>query len=172
PAPRALGPYGAITLEAARVKAREWLALIAAGTDPKGREAARRADTLQAICEEYFNREGKRLRSAGQQRRMLERLVYPELGKRPIDSIKRTDIIRLLDRIEDNNGASTADMVLAFVRRILNWQASRSDEFRSPIVRGMGRIKPKEQARSRTLTDDELRSIWRKAETNGPFGAL
>src|SRR5262249_41520820 len=78
--------------------------------------------------------------------------------------------IRLLDQIEDNNGAPTAHMVLAFIRRIMNWHASRSDEFRSPIVRGMSRIKPSERARSRVLTDDELRIIWRKAE--GSFGAL
>src|SRR5262245_39526481 len=49
PSPRALGVYGAITLEAARTKGREWLGLVANGIDPKVREAARRADTLQAI---------------------------------------------------------------------------------------------------------------------------
>jgi integrase len=170
PAPRSLGAYGAITLEAARDKARDWHSLIRSGTDPKTHEAARRADTLQAICEEYLKREGKRLRSADLQRRLLERLVYPVLGSRPIDSIKRTDIIRLLDQIEDNNGAPTAHVVLAFVRRIMNWHASRSDQFRSPIVRGMSRIKPNEHARSRVLTDDELRAIWQKA--SGPFGSL
>ena len=52
----------------------------------------------------------------------------------------------------------------------MNWHASRSDEFRSPIVRGMAR---KERARSRVLTDDELRAIWKAADaTPGPFGAL
>jgi integrase len=40
----------------------------------------------------------------------------------------------------------------------MNFHASRSDDFRSPIVRGMGRGSG--QARSRTLGDDELRSIW------------
>jgi integrase len=53
----------------------------------------------------------------------------------------------------------------------MNWHASRSDEFRSPIVRGMARTKPKERARERTLTDEELRAIWAAAsEARGPFG--
>ena len=44
-----------------------------------------------------------------------------------------------------------ADWTLAVVRKIMNWQASRSDDFRSPIVRGMASIKPKERARERRL---------------------
>jgi integrase len=170
PAPRSLGTYGAITLEAARTKARDWLWLIGGGVDPKVREAARRADTLMAISEEYLKRDGKGLRTAAVRRRVIERLVYPSLGSRPIDTIKRSEIIRLLDGIEDENGPVMADRTLALIRKIMNWHASRSDEFRSPIVRGMARTKPKERARERTLTDDELRSVWGKAE--GVFGSL
>jgi integrase len=54
----------------------------------------------------------------------------------------------------------------------MNWHASRSDSFRSPIVRGMARTKPKERARDRVLTDDELRAVWKGAEANGVFGAM
>jgi len=55
----------------------------------------------------------------------------------------------------------------------MNWHASRSDEFRSPIVRGMARTSGKERARARILSDDELRAIWRAAEAaTGPFPAL
>jgi hypothetical protein len=55
----------------------------------------------------------------------------------------------------------------------MNWHASRSDEFRSPIVRGMARTSSKERARARVLTDEELRAAWKVAEaTPGPFGPL
>ena len=40
----------------------------------------------------------------------------------------------------------------------------------SPFVRGMRRHNG--AARSRVLTDDELRVIWRQAESNGRFGAI
>jgi integrase len=42
----------------------------------------------------------------------------------------------------------------------MNWHASRSDDFRSPIVPGMARTKPSERARDRTLTDEEIRLLW------------
>jgi hypothetical protein len=51
-----------------------------------------------------------------------------------------------------------ATKTLDIINRVMNFHASRSDDFRSPIVRGMGRGSG--QARSRILTDDELRSIW------------
>jgi len=130
-------------------------------------------NTLKAICEEYIKGNGKNLRSAGWREQILERLVYPELGAEQIGGIKRSDIVRLLDKIEDENGATMADNTLAIVRKVMNWHVSRSDDFLSPIVRGMERRKPEERVRERTLTDDELRAVWRAAEASaGPFGRL
>jgi integrase len=168
PAPRSLGTYGAITLEEARGKARAWLKLIGAGRDPSASAAD---DTLRAICEEYLEREGKKLRSAQWRRDVLARLVWPELGHQNISAIRRSDIVRLLDKIEDENGPVMADRTLATIRKIMNWHAARSDDFRSPIVRGMARTKPKERARERVLTDDELREIWGATDDDlfGPF---
>jgi integrase len=40
------------------------------------------------------------------------------------------------------------------------WYAARTDAFRSPIVRGMGRVKPRERAGTRVLSDREIREIW------------
>ena len=130
-------------------------------------------NTLKAICEEYIKGNGKNLRSAGWREQVLERLVYPELGAKQIGDIKRSDIVRLLDKIEGENGATMADRTLAIVRKVMNWHVSRSDDFLSPIVRGMERLKSGERARERTLTDDELRAVWRAAEgSGGPFGRL
>jgi integrase len=130
-------------------------------------------DTFESIAEAYFAREGKKLRTAAERRVTLERLVYPRIGAQPISAIRRSNIVRLLDRIEDENGPVQADRTLAYIGRVMNWHASRSDEFRSPIVRGMARTSAKERARARILTDDELRAIWRGAEvTPGPFGAF
>jgi len=58
-----------------------------------------------AIVEEFLSREGSRLRTIGQRRAALERLVLPKLGSRPIGSITRTDIVRLLDGIAEKSGA-------------------------------------------------------------------
>jgi integrase len=62
-----------------------------------------------------------------------------------------------------------ANYTLAVVRRLFNWHSVRDENFRSPIVRGMGRAKAKEG--DRTLTDEELRKVWSTAEGQGSFGS-
>lgn len=166
----------ALGLEKARKEAKKALGGVAGGGDPlqeRRKAEALAENTLQSICEEYLRRDGKRLRSRGQIEQTLNRLVYPKLGKRQIDDIRRSDIVRLLDKIEDGHGAGMATNTLAHVRKIMNWHATRTDDFRSPIVRGMARTKPKERARDRILTDDELRAVWKAAgASTGPFDYL
>lgn len=156
-----------LKVEKARKEAMGILSEAAKGADPL--EARRKAaekvgDTFKAVGEEYLAREGKALRSIDQRRDHLERLVFPKLGRKQIGEIKRSEITALLDRIEDEQGPVMADAVLATIRRVMAWHAGRSDDFRSPIVRGMARTKPKERRRSRVLSDDELRAVWKAAE--------
>ena len=165
-----------ISLAGARKLAADAMLEVAQGRDPAAaKQAAKSAqhgdgDTLEAVAAEFFRGEGK-FRSATDWQRDLARLVFPTLGKRPIAGIRRKDIVRLPDNIEDANGAAGADTALAIIRRIMNWDAVRDDDFRSPIVKGMGRRKPSEHARSRILDDAELRSLWRAADSMpGPFG--
>jgi integrase len=167
---------GALSLDAAKREARKLLGEIAKGGDPvaeRRRESAAASDTLRAITESYFRREGKRIRTMEERRRTLERLVLPSFGARPIEEIGRADIVRLLDKIEDTSGPVMADRTLAYLRKVMNWHATRSDTFRSPIVRGMARTKPAERARDRILSDDEIRRVWRATETRPePFASL
>jgi integrase len=160
-----LGTYPTIGLAKARTLTLETRGLIAEGKPPK----AIQPNTLQAVCEDYLRREGPKLRTVDERTAVFERLVYPAFGDWQIEAIKRSNVVSLLDEIEEGSGAVMADKVLAFLSKLFNWHASRSDEFRSPIVRGMARTKPKERARERTLTDDELRAIWRG---EGIFGAF
>jgi integrase len=161
-----LGTYPATSLGSARVQALEARGEVEDGRDPRLTATL----TLQRVCEDYLKREGPKLRSRDWYEATIKRLIFPKVGEQPIAEIKRSDIVRLLDKIEDDNGPVMADRTLSIVRKIMNWHASRSDEFRSPIVRGMARTKPKERARDRTLTDDELRAIWAAASEAGTFG--
>jgi integrase len=167
---------GALGLEAARKRARALLGEVAHDRDPLQERriaVSRKRDSFQTIAESYFAREGNKLRSVEERQRTLDRLVYPVMGNRPIADIRRSDIVRLLDNIEDNSGPVMADRTLAYVRKVMNWHASRSDEFNSPIVRGMARTSAKERARDRILSDDEIRAVWTAAgATPGPFGAF
>jgi len=173
---RRMAVKGVLSLDKARRAAKVLLGDVAKGGDPLGerrKQEATTANSFKAIAEEFHKREGKGLRTKAWRERALERLVYPVIGAHPIDSIRRTDIVRLLDTIEDENGPVMADRTLAIVGKIMNWHASRSDDFRSPIVRGMARSNAKERARVRILGDDELRAVWKVAEASqSPFGAF
>ena len=171
PAARSLGTVGKITLAQARDKAREWFKMIEAGVDPGIRDLARRQETFSAIAEGYLTRVAKDHRSKGKTEATLARLVYPAFGARPIDAITRSDVVRLLDQIEDDNGPVMANQVLGNISRVMDWHATRSDNFRSPIVKGMKRAGA--QDRSRILTDEEFRAVWAAAgEYAHPFGPL
>jgi integrase len=152
------GSYPATSLAKAHTLADEAKAALEDGRDP--RTARAKPQALKAICDDWVEREGAKLRTGDDRKATLERLVYPTLGNRPIADIRRSDIVRLLDRVEDDSGPVMADQTLAFLRRVFNWHASRDDDFRSPIVRGMARTKPKSRARKRILADDEIRDLW------------
>jgi integrase len=150
------GAYPAISLAGARTRADEARAAIAAGQHP----SLTATETFRDICESYMARDGAKLRSAEWRKGVLDRHVYPTLGARPIAEIRRSEIVRLLDGIEERSGAAMATATLALIRKVMNWHAMRSDDFLSPVVRGMGRTHS-EQARDRVLSDNELRAIWK-----------
>jgi integrase len=168
-----------LSLAAARKMAADAALELDRGVDPRearnaarAKAAAAAADTLRAICGKYLAREGGKLRTLRQRERVLARHIYPALGDRPIGSIRRGEIVRLLDKIEDQSGSRTADVVLTILRRILNWWALRDESFIPPVIRGMARHSTAAHARSRILDDDELRRVWHAAESSGVFGAL
>jgi integrase len=172
---------GPFALADARLEAATALKALSEGVDPaQARKAQRvqselaKADTLRSIATEYLAREEKRLRSIGQRRRIFERLILPTLGGMPISDVRRTDIIRLIDHVEDKSGPRMADYMAACLQRLFNWYAVRSDTFQSPLPRGLPkRYNAVERARERTLTDDELRTVWTTAEDwDGPFGSF
>lgn len=171
PAPALKGTYRAI----ARREAEAVRGAVAQGRDPLDemrRSKAAVTNTLKSIAEEYLKREGKALRSKRERERIFRVYVYPVLGTKNIEAITRRDVTKLLDKIETNNGPVQSDHVLAVVRKLFNWHAARSDDFRSPIVRGMARTKPKERRRQRILNDDELRAAWEGASSDSPFHRL
>jgi integrase len=193
-----------MSLASARKLAADTMLQLSRGRDPGAakrddNQAKRQAtaNTFEAIATEYLKREcGVRFkdgtpsfdpskkRSGPEQYRMLQRQVFPTLGDKPVTEIRKSDIVRLLDRLADGElkndkgkliegGEIAADRCLALVRRILNWHAARSDDFHPPLLKGLARTKTSERARERILSDVELRIVWETAgEDAGPFGAL
>jgi integrase len=155
-------------LEEARELARAAMKAIKAGADRAGPQS------FQAVADEWLKRhvEAKGLLTANNLKRLLDNHILPTWGGREFTSIRRADVARLLDTVQDTAGPTAADCVLGVIRAIGNWYSIRSDDYVSPVVRGMRRTNPKERARERILSDDEIRVVWEQSEANGTFGAL
>ena len=168
-----IGGADVLTIDEAREKAREAIKRIRGGLTPFEPPPVR-PDSFKAVAENYIKRHvaPKGLRSQAEIERNLKRYIYPTWADREFDSIRRSDVAKLLDDIQDANGPSQADHILSVVRGIMNWHASRSDDYVVPIARGMRRTDPAERKRARILDDDEIRAVWSTAEHAGTFGAI
>jgi integrase len=177
--PAKLTLQAGVSLADARKLASDAMYEVAKGNDPRDAKRIEKqqadtaaANTLCKVCERYLKREGGNLRSALNRERALKRLVYPALGHRTVETIKRTEITQLLDKIEDRNGSRASDLVLAYLRRIFNWYAIQSDEFKSPIVPGMARYDYALNRRKRFLNDAEIGTLWQATEVGGPLASV
>jgi len=163
-----IGSCDAVKLDDARTEAAAITQAIKKGRDTAGPES------YESVARDWLKRhvDAKGILTAQEVRRYLDKHILPAWAGRDFASIRRIDVAKLLDDIEDSAGPTSADGALGVIRAISNWYATRNDDYVSPIVRGMRRTNPKERARSRILTDDELRAVWTQAEANGTFGAL
>lgn len=164
-----------ITPEEARTAAKAHAGSVAQDRDPLTEREVRRqrslsARTVSQIMDAYIKDrvKGRAMRSASEIESLINRFIRPKLGYRPINDVKRSEVVALLDDISDRTSSRStdgksrrvADKVLGVLRSAFNWHATRDDEFRSPIVPGMARTSLKELTRERVLADDEIRSLW------------
>jgi integrase len=170
----AVGNCDDLDLEEARTRAREGVKRIKAGLVPFPKVVPAKVETFQDVCDNFLTRyvDKKGLRSAPETRRIFSYYVSPRWGSKEFTKIKRGDVARLLDTIEDENGPVMADRVLAALSKLFNWYATREDDYVSPVVRGMRRANAKERARKRVLSDDEIRLVWKAAHAAGTLGAF
>jgi hypothetical protein len=89
----------------------------------------------------------KGVRTAAEIDRCLKKYVLPSWGARDFAGICKSDIAGLLDNVEDNHGPRMADVVLTIVRAVMNWYATRHDDYSPPVTRRMQRSNTK-RARS------------------------
>ncbi|MGH7076156.1 MAG: tyrosine-type recombinase/integrase [Stellaceae bacterium] len=143
------------------------------GENPlKQLEPAPRVRTIGAMLDDFMAQHATKLRTRGEYHDTFERLVKPRLGSIGLYELRRSEIMALLGEIAARNGEAMADRTLSYFRSACNWWALRDDDFSPPFVRGMARTKPAQRARTRILTDDEIRAVWAAAAVLGTFGAF
>jgi hypothetical protein len=169
-----LGTADVLTIERARDKARQAIKRIKEGLSALEPPPVQ-PDTVADVAATWLRRhvEAKGLRTGDEMRRILDRYVLPHWAGRSFADIRRSDIAVLLDSIEDKHGAWVGDSVLAVLRAMASWFATRHDDYTPPFVRGMKRVAASARSRSRTLTDEELAKVWKTAEADDDvYGAF
>jgi integrase len=180
PTRRALGTYGAITLDSARDKARQWLDDIRKGIDPAEQEARQRAEqqrqrlnSFAAMCEDFIRDKLPSEKRGKEIELTIRRELLPKWGDLPVTSITESHVRDLTKRKAVDYPAMARNL-LALIRRIFNWaidQRAYSLEH-SPCAR----LKPnklvgEQTERTRVLCKLEMRALWRAAEAiGGPYG--
>jgi integrase len=167
--PGFIPPAGSLTLAMAREAAAVEGKKREQGKNPhEDRKPKVTADTFETVARDCFkyarDKQGNPLRSAGRQIRDLERLAFPALGRMPIASIRRRDIIHLLRKIDDENGPVAGDGVFSSISKVMNQYAIEDEDFKSPLVKKMRTSHAKD--RERILSDVELQAIWLAAEAS------
>jgi integrase len=100
--------------------------------------------------------------------RVFNRIVLPAWRGRTIDSIRKRDVIDLVENVAGSDRGYLANRTLATLSKFFNWLVARDVLAFSPVT---GIEKPhKEEVRERTLSDAELRALWLACEGDGPFG--
>src|SRR5262249_31516544 len=165
-----------LSLASARELCARVLREAAAGRDPaaarrRQREAkhAAEADTLESVCEEFLRREGPRLRTLNQRKADLA-LLYPSLGRLPLDQIRRGQFHRMFDAIADQRSLKRAARVQRATKALLNWHGGRSD-YVSVLTGTKALISISEHARSHVPSDADLKAIVLAAEQDKLFGS-
>lgn len=171
-----IGTFPTVSLAEAKTKARAVLHSVSAGENPAERKRQRRiADTVAELAEVYIER-AKALgrRTWREKARILQRYVIPVLGRYKTSEISRRQISDLLDHVARANGPIMANRTFSEIHAMLKWAHGRGEILTNPAA---SLPKPgEERARTRTLSFEELRIVWRAAERlpypTGPFAKL
>jgi len=156
-----LGIFPGVSLAEAREKHGAAMMDIQRGIDPgavfQSEKAKRKAQpTFADLLEEFWEIELKQKQTGKERRRLIEKDAIPVWKNRKADSITRRDAVLLVDKVRQRApvGANRFQSVLV---RIFNFAAERGIIEASPLV---GLRKTPEKARSRVLTDYEIRRLW------------
>jgi integrase len=182
PTRRALGEYGALTLEKARETSRRWLEQIGKGIDPKAEaDKERRAvirereNTFEAVAETFIARHVTKLARPEEAARQIRTELVARWARRPITDITRQDVVAMAEEIGDR-APYLAHVVFGHIRKLYNWAIARGTYGLevSPCDRvRLGDLIGRKEPRTRVLIDGELRALWAVAGGLGyPYGPV
>jgi integrase len=161
------------TTQTARREAERLLIIVRQGVDPVEQqlEANRKEKTLNFsnYCDLFVDLylQSNWPDTWPEAMRTLENVAKPRWSKRSLTSLRRADMVKLMDDYADRPGRRK--YVHSLLRKLFNWAVDRGDIEVSPLA-GMKAPRPT-ASRRRVLGHDELICLWNACDRAGwPWG--
>lgn len=160
-----IGTFPSVGLAEAREVAKKLRIEIALGNDPQAEKIANRnkpkAKTVEDLANAFKKRHLPKLRQTTRDdyERRIDNKILPELGKIPLESITRLDIIELLEKIaEDEKAPVNSNRIRSILSSMFSFGVNRGMLEHNIVFS----IKPlgKESRRKRFYSPDEIIKIW------------
>lgn len=159
-----LGTYPVLSLADAREKGREVLRQIQLGTfedEPEARLTL--GEVIPQFIELYAKPRNRRWKPT---ERVLAK--FSVLRDKPIDEIKRGDVVKVLDEMMAAGMGTGTNRALAAIKKLFSWCVDRGTIEVNPVA--ALKSPAKETSRDRVLTSAEIIACWQAAENEGfPF---
>jgi integrase len=157
----ALGIYPDISLKAARDKHKEARENLANGIDPnvakQGQKAADQgalANSFEVIALEWLQKRGAKSEGGDKRlNRLLQKDLFPYIGKRPISKITSPDLLKALRRIESRGAVNTAHRAKQAAGMVFRYAVATGRAERDPSVDLKDALAQPKQTHFKSLTE-------------------
>jgi integrase len=169
----ALGDVSAVGLDAAREAARQLAAKVTQGGNPSvERKRKRQAASVLDLVQAYLAHAAtyQRSRSYKETERHLLRHASP-LHHERVEAVHRRDIAELLEKVVKRSGLIAANRVRAALSALWSWglRSGLIEADSNPVA---FTVRQPERPRERTLTDAELKAIWKGTDGDSDYARI
>ncbi|MGC8519270.1 MAG: tyrosine-type recombinase/integrase [Steroidobacteraceae bacterium] len=131
---------------------------------PRARAAAESGPTVADVVKEFLAVAERQRKRPEQARYLLESNVIPSLGDRPVNELRKRDIIEVLDKIVRRGSPVLANRVQQVLKQAFQVAADR-DLIESVPIFPRALAGGDEQVRTRVLSESEIRALWNGLDT-------
>ncbi|KVT56532.1 tyrosine-type recombinase/integrase [Burkholderia ubonensis] len=163
-----IGNYPAVSLAAARERARQYSEIVARGVSPvadarKDRGATKTIDTVCEFGAYWIEQQmtGKSVEYQRMTKRVLEKDVYPSIGGKPVAEVTPGDVLAICDRIKKRGAPKMALHTRNVIKRLFEYAIARQLVLHNPAQAVVARFVATQESRDRVLSPDEIGHVLR-----------
>lgn len=163
-----IGVYPAVSLVAARAKARKYAEIVAKGVSPvadakKDRSAVKTLNTVREFGLDWLDKQfgDKSAEYVRTTKRALEKDVFPSIGNKALADVTPDDVLVICDRIKDRGAPKMALHTRNVLKRMYEYAIARQLAMTNPAHAIVARFVATQESRDRVLSPDEIGRVLR-----------